>query len=1058
MNPSFKFISIGSLTRGLRRLMTAVVLTGACPFAMSAADILVRGIVSGDGEPLPGALVAEAGNPRNATTTDLDGNYSLTISDKGKISASFVGYKMTTVNVDGRSNIDIVLIANENVLDEVVVVGYGVQQKKLITGATLQVKGDEIAKQNTMSAYGALQSQAPGVNIVKNTGKAGDGFKVNIRGLGTIYNSSPLVVIDGMSGGDLNLLDPNDIESIDVLKDAASAAIYGARAANGVILVTTKKGGKSRVNARFNSYVGWQEIPKTVTPLNAQEYVMLMKETGLTDEDFAANVPMWQEIQSGEFTGTNWLNEIQKKNGFKQGYNFGLDGGSERSTYSLGFSYSSETPTIGIKAPDVKQRYERYTLRVNSEHIVAKASDRSILKFGETLTMAHVNSKGMTQGTGNMYWNDVRNALCASPLFPVWEIPGEKYAWPVLLDTDETNPLAEMYYLRSFSQSKNFNARGNLYLVLEPIKGLTFKSAFGFAYNGWNSREYVPAYQINEKTYSKTDRVGQGSGNGMQWSWDNTLSYDFTLKGHHFNILGGNSVEKWGLGQDMNGSNRDSEFDSFDYAWLSNVKTIASGSTTLSGAPWSRGQLVSWFGRINYDYDSRYMATVTMRADGSSNFARGHRWGYFPSVSAGWDIAAEKFMESQASWLNQLKIRASWGENGNCNIPTFRYLSTIAFGNATNAAWYYFGDDKAHPVIGAYPDIMSNPDLKWETSRQTDIGLDARFLGNRLGFTFDWYEKKTLDWLVQPTALGIWGTGAPYVNGGDIKNTGVEFAVSWNDRVGDFTYSVSANLTHNRNKVLRIANGNGLIEGTAAVLAQNTTSFYRAEEGHPLGYFYGYKTAGIFQNQEEIDNYISPTTGLPIMPSAKPGDVIFVDRDNDGTITPEDRTSIGNPYPDITYGVNILLGWRGFDFSLTGYGVAGNQIARSYRSGTDKPYDNYTTEMLGRWHGEGTSNRLPAVGGSAINWQYVSDIYIEDGDYFRITNITLGYDFKRLFNRLPLSKLRLYGAVQNPFTFTKYSGMDPEIGYGGGDNWASGIDLGYYPGSRSYMIGLNIEY
>lgn len=865
------------------------------------------------------------------------------------------------------------------------------------------------------------------------------------------------MVIDGVAGGDLNLLDPNDIESLDVLKDAASAAIYGARAANGVILVTTKKGSKEKVNAHFNMYLGWQTIPKTVTPLNAQQYVELMKETGLTDADFAANVPMWEQIQSGEFTGTNWLDEIQKKNGFKQGYNFGLDGGGERSTYSLGVSYASETPTIGVTADDVKQRYERFTLRFNSEHIIVKRPDRDLLTFGQTLTMAHVNSKGMTQGTGNMYWNDVRNALCASPLFPVMENP-EKYAWPVLLDSDETNPVAEMYYLRSFSQSKNYNARGNLYLVLQPVKGLTFKSAFGFAYNGWNSREYVPVYQLNEKSYAKTDRVAQGSGNGLQWIWDNTLSYDFTVKGHHLNILAGNSVEKWGLGQDINGSNRDSEFDSFEYAWLSNVKTIASGSTTLSGAPWSRGQLVSWFGRVNYDYDRRYMATVTMRADGSSNFARGHRWGYFPSVSAGWNIAAEKFMEDQSTWLDMLKLRVSWGENGNCNIPTFRYLSTIAFGNATNAAWYYFGDDKSHPTIGAYPDIMSNPDLKWETSRQTDIGLDARFLQNRLGVTFDWYEKKTLDWLVQPTALGIWGTGAPYVNGGDIKNTGVEFSISWNDRVGDFTYSVSANLAHNSNKVLRIANGNGLIEGNAAILAQNTSAFYRAEEGHPLGYFYGYKTAGIFQNQEQIDNYISEATGLPIMPAAKPGDVIFVDRDGDGTITPEDRTCIGNPYPDLTYGINILLGYKGFDFSLTGYGVAGNQIARSYRSGTDKPYDNYTTEMLGRWHGEGTSNRLPSMNGSAINWQYVSDLYIEDGDYFRITNITLGYDFKRLLPRLPLSKLRLYGSVQNPFTFTKYSGMDPEIGYGGGDSWASGIDLGYYPGSRSYLIGLSIEY
>ncbi len=970
---------------------------------------------------------------------------------------SYVGYKSRTVKLDGRFRIDVELMPDATVLDEVVAIGYGVQQKRLITGATLQVKGDDIASKNTISAMGALQSQAPGVNIVKNTGKAGDGFKVNIRGLGTIYNSSPLVVIDGMSGGDLNLLSPSDIESIDVLKDAASAAIYGARAANGVILVTTKKGAKDRVRTAYNMYVGWQSIPKTVTPLNAQQYIEILRETGLTDEDLARNIYTWDDIQSGEFTGTNWLNEIKKNNAFKQGHNFSVDGGSERSTYSVAFSYASEKPTIGVKRSDVEQIYERFTIRANSEVDLVRHNKRSVLKFGENLTMAYVNSTGMAQGTGNMYWNDVRNALCASPLFPVYENP-EKFGWPVLLDSDETNPVAEMYYLRSFTESKNYNARGNLYLILEPIRDLRFKTTFGFAYNGWRSREYVPEYQINEKLYAKTDKVTQGSGNGIQYSWDNTLSYDWAPGRNRFTFLVGNSIEKWGLGADINGSNRGSEFSSFEFGYLSNIKTIAAGSTTLSGAPWGRGSLASFFGRVTYDYDMRYMATVVMRADGSSNFARGHRWGYFPSVSAGWNIAEEHFMESTRTVLDMLKLRASWGENGNCNIPAFRYLSTIAFGNATNAAWYYFGDDKSQPTIGAYPDLLANPNLKWETSRQTDIGFDLRMLGNRLGVTFDWYEKKTLDWLVQPTGLGIWGTGAPYINGGDIKNTGVELSLSWNDNVGDFTYGVNVNLTHNRNKVLRIANGNGLIEGNAAILAQNTGAFYRAEEGKPLGYFYGYRTAGIFQNQEQIDSYISEATGLPIMPAAKPGDVIFVDTDGDGTITTEDRTDIGNPYPDLTYGININLAYKGFDLAVNGYGVAGNQIARSYRSGTDKPYDNYTTEILGRWTGEGTSNRLPAINGSAINWQYVSDLYIEDGDYFRITNITLGYDFKSLFPRMPLQRLRVYGSVQNPFTFTRYSGMDPEIGYGGGDAWASGIDLGYYPGSRSYLVGLSIEY
>lgn len=1040
--------------KGLQKIILLLLLSFTVSIARSA-DIKVTGTVTGTGEPLIGASVLSSGG--GGAATNLDGEFSLMAPENGTLTISYIGYKKKTVKIEGRTEINVELEEDSNMLDEVVAIGYGTQKKRLVTGATLQVKGDELASQNTISAMGALQSQAPGVNIVKNSGKAGDGFKVNIRGLGTIYNSEPLVVIDGVSGGDLNLLSPSDIESIDVLKDAASAAIYGARAANGVILVTTKKGNRDRVNATFNMYLGWQSIPKTVTPLNAYQYIDILRETGLTDADLASSIYMWDLLQSGEFTGTNWLKEIKKDNAFKQGYNLSVDGGSARSVYSVGLSYVSENPTIGVKKDDVLQKYERFTVRLNSEYDIVKNDAWSILKFGEALTLAHVNNRGMNQGTGNMYWNDVRNALTASPLFPVYENP-EKFGWPVLLDTDETNPVAEMYYLRSFTQSKNYNARGNFYLILEPIKSLKWKSTFGFAYNGWSSREYVPVYQINEKNYAHTDKVSQGSGNGIQWSWDNVITYDWNPGRNNFTFMIGNSLERWGLGGDISGSNRNMEFSDFDHAWLGNAKSIESGATTLTGAPWTSGSLASFMGRITYDYDMRYMATVTMRGDGSSNFARGHRWGFFPSISAGWNIAEEHFMESTRTWLGMLKLRVSWGENGNCNIPAFRYLSSIAFGNATNAAWYYFGTDKSSPTIGAYPDLMANPDLKWETSRQTDIGIDATFLNSRLRVIFDWYEKKTLDWLVQPTVLGSWGTGAPYVNGGDIKNTGFELQLSWNDYVGEFQYGVTFNLAHNKNKVLRIANGSGLIEGQANILAQNTSAFYRAQEGYPLGYFYGYRTAGIFQNQEQIDNYISPATGQPIMPSAKPGDVIFVDTDNDGTITPEDRTMIGNPYPDVTFGLNLTFAYKGFDLSLNSYGVAGNQIARSYRSGTDKPYDNYTTEILGRWTGEGTSNRLPAINGSSINWQYVSDLYIEDGDYFRITNITLGYDFKRLFPKLPLQKFRFYASVQNPFTFTKYSGMDPEIGYGAGDAWASGIDLGYYPGSRSYLFGLTIEY
>lgn len=1024
-----------------------------------AQSRVVTGIVYGDGEALIGANIKEKGT-NNGTITDLDGKFSFRVNNGASLEVSYLGYETKTVHIKQQSNLKIELDADNKVLDEVVVVGYGVQKKRLITGATVQVKGEDISKMNTVSALGALQSQTPGVNITQQSGKPGDGFKVVIRGLGTIYNSEPLYVIDGVPGGDINMLNPSDIETVDVLKDAATSAIYGARAANGVILITTKQGKKGKISVQYDGYVGWQNLAKTVTPLNAQQYVELIKEGGdYTDTNFQQEVPLWDKIQSGEWKGTNWLKEMTRKNAPMQNHAFNIAGGNEYSTFSVGLSYTSQEPTIGFKKDyEVDPDYERYTARINSEHTIIKTKSFDALQFGQTLTIGYVNRSGLGMGTGNMYWNDVRNALVANPLFPAYKENGD-FEWPVLLDKDAVNPLAEMYYLRSMVNSQNYSARGSFYVVVQPIKDLKFKSNFGYAFNGWSSREYRPAYQLNEKSYQKEDYTSQGSGNGLQWSWDNTLAYDFAIAdSHKFNTMIGMALEKWGLGQDINGSNKGSEFSDFDHAYLSNVKSIASGRTTLSGSPWSEGSIASFFGRINYDYRGKYMATILFRGDGSSNFARGNRWGYFPSFSLGWNIAEEHFMNSSRDFLDLLKLRMSWGENGNNKIPSNRYLPLIALGNSQNAAWYYFGTDKSNPAIGSYSEFIANPDLKWETSRQLNLGLDSRFFNNKLGFTLDWYKKTTKDWLVQIPALGIWGTGAPYINGGDVENSGFEISADWNDRIGEFKYGIRGNITHNKNEVLKIENAEGLFEAGSGLLGHNTGNFIRAEVGCPIGYFYGYKTAGIFQNQAEIDAYVDPTTGKKILPDAKPGDVKFVDRNKNGEIDQDDRCMIGNPHPDFTYGLSLNMEWKGIDLSITGYGVVGVQNAKSYRSYGNKALDNYTTDDLARWYGEGTSNRLPSINGSSINWQYVSDLYIEDADFFKITNLTLGYDFKKIFKKLPLNQLRVYGTVQNLVTFTKYSGMDPEVGYGGDTAWATGVDLGFYPSARTYMVGINIKY
>ena len=718
----------------------------ACGSSVFAQSKKISGIVAAAGEPLIGASIAEKGTT-NGTISDKDGRFTMTVSPNAALVVSYLGYETLTVHVKDKTFLNIELSPASNMLEEFVAIGYGVQQKKLVTGATVQVKGDDIAKLNTVNTLGALQSQTPGVNIIKQSGKPGDGFKVTIRGLGTIGDSDPLYIIDGVPNGDISMLSPSDIESVDVLKDAASAAIYGARAANGVILVTTKQGKKGKASIEYDGYIGFQNLAKTATPLNAQQYLDILNEAGYDRQYFADRIPGYilEGVDNGTFKGTNWLKEMTLENAPQMGHAVNVTSGNDISTFSFGFSYTSQEPVIGLENPEVKSLYERYTLRLNSEHHVIRNGNRNILTFGENITAGFVNSTGLGMGTGNIYWNDVRSALAGNPLLPVYDENGDYHTPLEGLDYQSVNPIAQMDYLRSRVNSRNYSARGSLYLIFEPIKNLKWRSTFGFAYNGGTSRECTPVYRLNSVNFSDQDKVTQSSWNGLQWSWDNTVSYEFTLNDFHkFNVLVGNSMERWGFGENLGGSNKGSEFNSFEYAYLNNVKTVTSGTTTVSGSPWDDGGIVSFFGRVNYDYAGKYMASVTMRADGSSNFARGHRWGYFPSVSAGWNIHEENFFKENVNFMDQLKLRASWGENGNCNIGRLAYLETIAIGNATNAAIYYFGEDKTAYTIGAYADKIANPDLTWETSRQTDIGLDTRFLNSRLGFSFDWYEKLTL--------------------------------------------------------------------------------------------------------------------------------------------------------------------------------------------------------------------------------------------------------------------------------------------------------------------------
>ncbi len=1055
-----------SLRKLSSRLMQMVIVTAFllvnCLPAMAQSNTKVKGVITSgaDGLPLIGVNVVEKGTT-NGTVTDFDGNFELTVSSNAVLDISYIGFLSQEVKiVAGKTTYNVVLKEDSQALEEVVVVGYGVQKKKLVTGATVQVSGDNLQKLSTTNALGALQSQSPGVNITQSSGQPGEGFKVVIRGLGTVGSSGPLYVIDGVAGGDINALNPSDIESIDVLKDAASAAIYGARAANGVVLVTTKQGKAGKLQLSYDGYYGAQYLAKLPPLLNAREYMSMMDETRYNEASPGYDWPnllptdLYNSIMDGSWQGTNWIKETYNEAAPTQNHSFNLAGGTEQSKFSMGFSYTSQE---GILGKPVQSQFDRYTARINSDHVLLKVKDFDAIKIGETLNFNYNTKSGIA--IGNIYGNSIHNMLIGNPLLPAYDAEGNFYDYDDKVnngwnfDGNTGNPLAGTALSNwGLNLSKNYALQSSAYLEIQPIKNLVFRSQFGYKMTASSYRSYDGIRHLSNNTNVTMDNVYQSASSGHNITLDNTIAYKFNVADlHQFDVVVGQSVEKWGMGSNINASGNNSIFEgSFDHAWVDNTKPTELSQRGAGGSPWGEGALASFFGRANYNYKETYMASLTMRADGSSNFARGNRWGYFPSASAGWVMTNESFMEDAKSWMDFLKLRASWGQNGNASINPFQYQTTFAFDTSNG---YYFDSGKKVQTVGGYADILANPDVTWETSEQLNFGLDSRFLNSRLGLTFDWYVKTTKDWLVTAPISGVWGLNPPAVNGGDIENRGFEVALNWNDKVGEFNYGATVNFAHNKNEVTRIANAEGIIHGDANVLSQGTTEMYRAQVGYPIGYFYGYKTAGVFQNWSQVDGAAAKYAG------AQPGDLIFVDSNNDGKITEDDRTQIGNPHPDFTMGLNLNFSYKGFDLNITGAGAFGQQIAKSYRSFADSPLQNYTTDIFGRWTGEGTSNKLPRLtSGSHTNWQNISDIYIEDGDYLKIQNLTIGYDFKKLFPTMPLGQARLYLTAQNLFTFTGYSGMDPEIGYGYDKSWVSGIDLGYYPSPRTYMVGVNLKF
>jgi TonB-linked SusC/RagA family outer membrane protein len=1022
-----------------------------------------------DNEPLIGVSVMVKGT-KIGTVTDLNGAFTLQAKAGETLSISYVGYTPQTIKVNG-SGVTIKLKENSKGLDEVIVMGYGVQKKKLVTGATVSVKGDDLQKMNTTNALQALQGQTAGVNITSTSGQPGGGFKVNVRGAGTIGNANPIYVVDGVITSDITYLNNSDIATIDILKDAASCAIYGVNGANGVVLITTKSGDSTKGKGgqiSFDAYYGIQNAARKTDLLNAQEYATMQNEAAVNSHQ----LPYFTQSQINALgTGTNWLNQMISNDVPTQNYSLAANGGNATTSYSTGLSYTQQG---GIVGGSKLSNYERYNFRNNAEHKMYNDH----LKIGEHMTFSFINQKGI-QDAGQ-YGNSLRGAFSTSPLLAMYDANGNYlnsqnstiYNGKSWYD-GESNPYAIMQ-LTNQNNTKKQTLIGDVYAEFQPIKDLKIKSTFGLNYGASAYHSYTPVYSnLSLYAFNNYESISQSSSQNYTFNWDNTINYLFKIKDHKFDVLAGSSIRKY-QGSYMNGTNTGSTlFGTFDRAYLSNSaitnytmspSALAADAQTLTHSMSLGGNAnavyaqASFFGRINYNYKETYMASAIMRADGSTNFAKGSQWGYFPSLSAGWVASNENFMESTKDWMDFLKVRASWGSNGNDAIKSFNYLSLISLSNAQ----YNFGNDNSTLTAGSYPSTIGVTKTKWETSYQTNIGFDARFLNSKLNLSVDLYNKLTKDWLIAAPLLGTAGVATnPYINGGDVTNKGIEIQLAYNNSIGkDFNYTIAGSYAYNKNTVNKIPTADGIIHGGTNILYNNSPEFFRASAGQPIGYFWGYKTAGIFQNQAEVASYKS--NGKVLQPNAQPGDVKYVDVNGDGVITSADKTNIGNPNPGHVFGLSFSCNYKNFDLGISTNGVAGNKIVQSYRN-IASSYGNWTTEILNRWHGEGTSNSIPRVTQDNSNWAEFSDLYVKDGSYLRISNVTLGYDFAKIIKLKNISQFHLYVSATNLFTFTKYNGMDPEVGYSasdasGGYSFGQGVDLGYYPRPQTYLVGVNIKF
>lgn len=1017
-------------------LFTVLLLIGSCCWlhaqqlgtnagtnTANTQTITVKGVVvdSKTSEPLIGVSVKQKGTT-NGMMTDLDGSYTINVPAGSTLVFSYVGYKAQEVKVTASASIDIQLKEDSEILEEVVVIGFGVQKKSLVTGAISSITTKDLEQTGLMRADQAIQGRVAGVTVMNNSGQPGAAVSIRIRGAGTNNSTEPLYVVDGFIMGNIESLNPADIATMEVLKDAASAAIYGAQGANGVIIITTKRGKKGENKIEYQGSYGVQEPRRYLDLLDAASYARIQNEAA-----YNSGKPLpYTESQIASFgKGTDWQKEITNKNAPITNHQLSLIGGSERSVYNSSVSYFMQE---GLFAPG-KSKYERYTGRISVETTYFNG----LIKVGTNSDVSHVKRQSIASNQGNS--GPISSAINIDPITPVYDEHGD-FAVSPYVATEVVNPVARIYYTHGSSSYTRLNLMG---FGEMNYKGFRLRSDVSQVITYNESRGYTPLYRLNSSNFTIDTGASKAMSQDFNFNNDNTLTYSNKIGSHNGSVMIGNSIRK-GNGTDVSASKQGLLYDDPEYAYIALAKK--QGSDGAGGGAWQNA-FVSYFGRVSYDFDNRYMMTATLRADGSYRFGPNNRFGYFPSVSAGWNVTNEEFMR-RMKWLDMMKLRVSWGQTGNDALDDWQYVSTIS----TWGKSYYFGDDVQY--IGAAPGRTANPDLKWETSEQFNIGTDVRFFKN-FSSTIDLYRKTTKDLLVIIPAPMYIGNLPPWGNAGSVRNQGIEFSLRYQKDIKDWSIDVSGNVGYNQNKVLEVGNENGFITGGSVIQMQNLLMM---EPGQPIGYFYLNKVLGVFQNQAEIDNYTN-SEGKLIQPKAKPGDLKFKDKNGDGVIDVNDREYAGSPHPSFNYGFNFVVRYKNFDFNMFWTGLAGHKIFNGLRR-WDLQTSNFQTTALNRWHGEGTSNKYPRITADDQNGNFTtpSDFFLENASFIRLKDASLGYTFKQL-KKLNIHQCRVFVSGFNLLTFTKYTGYEPEVT---GGVMSMGIDRGVYPQPKTYTVGLNLSF